>query len=245
MNKNRVILITGASRGIGRHLAQYFLAHNAHVIGCSRTKSGPSAIKNYCHFCIDVSDEAAVKRMFGQIRKDYHSLDVLINNAGVLSINHALLTPVDTVRSVMDTNFTGLFLMCREAIKLMQEKRYGRIINISSIATHIYSPGLSIYGASKAAVEYFSQVLAKEVAPFGITVNVLGLSLVKEGTMLEKLPKSAIEKTLSRTKSKNILNTKDVAKCIDRIISIKNNATGQILCMDYAAVKTADFVKTI
>lgn len=229
MNKKQVILITGTRKGLGKHLVEYYAKQGLQVIGCSR---GPVdyKCKNYRHFCLDVADEVAVKKMFAEIRKTYARLDVLINNAGIAIMNHALLTPLETVEKTLKTNFIGVFLFCREAAKLMQKNSYGRIVNISTIAVPLSPAGTSVYSASKAAVEQFSRVLAREIVSYGITVNTLALSFVKDSGMVENISKDAIKETLEHTISKSLLDFKDVAHAIDFFISPKSNmVVGQIL----------------
>src|SRR5690606_25682675 len=123
---------------------------------------------------LDVADEAAVAELFAAVRRDYGRLDHLINNAGVASMNHSLLTPVDAVDRLLRTNVEGTFLFCREAAKLMKKRRFGRIVNFSTVAVPLRLEGEAAYVASKAAVEGLSKVLAGEFAPFGVTVNVVG-----------------------------------------------------------------------
>ena len=118
-NHKVLILITGTSKGIGKYLAEYYSSHGYQVIGCSRSEVKFS-IKNYQHFCVDVSDEKSVKNLFRQIRKSYGRLDILINNAGIASMNHSLLTPISTVQKILDTNVIGAFLFSRESAKLMK-----------------------------------------------------------------------------------------------------------------------------
>ena len=114
INKKLIVLITGTRKGIGRYLAEYYASLGYHVIGCSRNETNYSNV-NYQHFCLDVSDEKEVKKMFSKIRKTYGSLDILINNAGIASMNHILLTDLDTVHKINNTNVVGVFLFCREA----------------------------------------------------------------------------------------------------------------------------------
>lgn len=229
MDKKEVILITGSSRSIGRYLVEYFAKKGFQVIGCSRSPVDYE-FENYKHFCLDVSDETKVKQMFSEVRKTYNRLDILINNAGIMSANYALLTPLQTVKNILDANFIGTFLFCREAVKLMQKNQYGRIINISSIAVQLVLAGSSIYSASKAAVEQFSKVLAKEVAPYNITVNILGLSLVGNSGMAKDMSERAIKQTLEHTASKSQLDFDDIIHAVDFFISPKSSTvTGQIL----------------
>ncbi len=229
MNKNRVILITGTSRSIGKYLVEYYAKRNLQVIGCSRTQIS-YRYKNYKHFCLDVSDELDVKKMFYEIRKIYKRLDILINNAGTITTNYALLTPLQALKEVLGSNFIGTFLFCREAVKLMQLNRYGRIINISSIAVPLGSAGSSVYSSSKAAVEQFSRVLAKEIISYDITVNTLGLSFVKNSGMVEKINEKTIKEALERTISKSWLSLNDITHALDFLISPKSDTiTGQTL----------------
>src|ERR1700756_3441870 len=168
-----VTLITGTRKGIGKFLAQHYLQLAHQVIGCSRAEAGWTA-PNYTHFCCDVSDEEAVKNTFLCIRRRFGRLDHLINNAGVAAMNHSLLTPLNTLQQVMQTNVIGTFLFCREAAKLMQKRKTGRIVNFSTVAVPLKLAGESAYVASKSAVEALTQVLAYELAQYGITVNAIG-----------------------------------------------------------------------
>ena len=101
-----VMIITGTSKGIGKNLAKYYLENGFIVIGCSRGDMDIQ-LNNYQHYCLDVSNESLVKKMFKEIRKKYGRLDVLINNAGISSENHVLLTPLKKAQDSLDTNFIG------------------------------------------------------------------------------------------------------------------------------------------
>lgn len=229
MNDKQVMVITGTSKGLGRRLAEHYAKEGFRVIGCSRT-AVEHHFDNYHHFNIDVSNEDSVKEMFSEIEKKYKRLDVLINNAGMAVMNYALLMPLKTVQDMVNTNFIGLFLCCREAIRFMQRGSYGRIVNISSIAVPLSEAGTSIYGASKAAGEQFVRALAREVISYGITVNTLALSFVKDGSMAGNINEKAIKEALSRTIFKSQLDFKDVASSLDFLISCQSRAvTGQTL----------------
>ena len=171
--RDRIIVITGSRKGIGRHLAETFVNRGWIVYGCSRE---PSDLQHdlYTHVCLDVADEGAVKRLFADVRGRHQRLDALINNAGIASMNLALMTPIATLERVLRTNVIGTFLFSREAIKLMRKNGSGRIVNFSTIAVPLKLEGESVYVASKAAVEGMTGVLAKECAPYGITVNTVG-----------------------------------------------------------------------
>ncbi|MEL6338211.1 MAG: SDR family oxidoreductase, partial [Pseudomonadota bacterium] len=121
----------------------------------------------------DVSDERAVVKMMQSVRRTHGGLDALLNNAGIASMNHALLTPGATMERVFQTNVFGTFLFCREAAKLMGRKKFGRIVNFATVATPLKLEGEAVYAASKAAVLHMTKIMGKELAPHHITVNAL------------------------------------------------------------------------
>jgi len=201
------------------------------VVGCSRG-SVDYKFDNYRHFCLDVCDEVEVKRLLAEIRNTYNRLDVLINNAGVSAIGYALLTATSAARDMLNTNFVGTFIACRESIKVMQRNRYGRIVNISTIAVPLGTVGTSVYSASKAAIEQFTRVLAKEVVTYGITVNTLALSFTKDSGMVEKIGERAAKEALEQTILKSWIDPEDVVHAMDFFVSERSWAvTGQTLCL--------------
>ena len=225
---NRVILITGTSRGIGRYLAQYYVEKGFQVVGCSR---GPTDYesKHYQHFCLDVADEDNVVRMFAEIRKGYARLDVLINNAGIASLNHVLLTPLKTAQSILNTNFIGTFLFCREAAKLMQKNHWGRIVNFSTVAAPLKLEGEAIYASSKAAVMTLTQVLARELSSFGITVNAIGPTPVKTA-LIQSVPQEKLDRLIERQAIHRFGEFGDISNVIDFFIQPRSDfVTGQVI----------------
>jgi len=231
MVKKPVMIITGTSKGIGKYLAEYYVVKGFQVVGCSRSVID-FELDNYQHFNLDVSDESAVKMMFTKIRKRYGRLDVLINNAGIASKNHVLLSSLKEVQDLLNSNFVGTFLFCRESVKLMKINNFGRIISLSSIHVPLAMEGTALYGATKAAIEQFSKVLAREVFQFGINVNILSLSIVKDTGMENSLTDEIKHKILSKTVSKAELGINDVINAINFIIDEKNKMfTNQILCL--------------
>ena len=228
MSDSEVVLITGTRKGIGRYLAEHFVRQGALVEGCSRTMP-EWELEHYRHHSLDVADEAQVKALFSSIRKRHGRLDILINNAGVASMNHILLTPVATVERIMATNFRGAFLMCREAAKLMRRRRYGRIVNISSIAVPMHLEGESIYAASKSAVVTFSRILARELADSGITCNVVGPTPI-ETDLIRGVPREKIDSIVERLAIKRLGRFEDVANVIDFFVKPESDyITGQVI----------------
>ena len=228
MAENKVILVSGTSKGIGRALVEHYTGKECQVIGCSRS-AFPAESRNYRHYCLDVVDESAVKEMFAQIRKNEGRLDVLINNAGVASMNHSLLTPMATVNKIIQTNFIGTFLLCREAARLMQSHRYGRIVNFATVAVPLKLEGEAVYAASKAAVISLTQILAREFAEFGITVNAVGPTPIKTD-LIRGVPPEKLEVLISRQAIKRYGEMRDVIQVIDFFIDPASDfVTGQVI----------------
>lgn len=225
---NQIIVITGTSKGIGNALANYYLGQNQFVIGCSRTESSINH-PNYRHFSLEVSDEKAVVSMIRAVKKEFGRIDVLINNAGMASMNHILTTSVGSVEKLFNTNFLGTFLFLREVSKVMMKQKKGRIINFSTIATPLKLEGEAIYAASKAAIENLTQTASKELAPFNITVNAIGPTPI-ETDLIKAVPKNKIEELLNKQTIKRFGTFEDIINVIEFFVDEKSQfITGQII----------------
>lgn len=225
----RKVFITGTSRGIGLHLARYFLAQGDTVIGCSR-KASDIDESRYAHYLLDIGDERSVVGMFRNIRKTHGHLDVVINNAGMASMNHALLTPAGTLERMYRTNFFGTFLCCREAAPLMRRKG-GRIVNLSTIAVPLSLEGEAAYAATKSAVETFTRVFSKEVSHMGITVNALGPSALQTD-LLRSVPDEKVKRILEKQSIRELAQFTDVENVVEFFTRPQSRfVTGQVLYM--------------
>jgi 3-oxoacyl-[acyl-carrier protein] reductase len=223
-----ITLITGTRKGIGKYLVEHYVEQGHRVIGCSRSEPGWE-LKGYEHFVVDVTNEDAVKSMFYSIKKKYNRVDHLINNAGIASMNHFLLTPVSMVKKVLDTNVAGTFLFSREAAKLMQKHKYGRIINFSTVAVPLKLEGEAIYAASKAAIISLTEILARELSPFGITVNALGPTPI-ETDLIRSVPKAKLEEIIKKQAISRYGTVEDVANVTDFFLKEDSSfITGQTL----------------
>jgi 3-oxoacyl-[acyl-carrier protein] reductase len=228
MAEQKVMLITGTRKGIGQKLAHYYLELGYLVIGCSR---GESTIdnKDYQHFQLDVANEKEVLRMFSFIRSTYSRLDILINNAGIASMNHSLLTPVSTASRILETNVIGSFLMMREAAKLMKKNKFGRMINFTTFAVPFKLEGEAIYAASKAAVQTLTEILAREFADLGITVNAVAPPATQTD-LVKGVPKNKMDGLIARQAIHRFGNSLEVSNVIDFFIKPESDmVTGQIV----------------
>jgi len=219
------IIITGARKGIGRYLAEYYINLGHNVFGCSRKPSDLDHPK-YTHFCLDVTDEVLVSNMFNLIGK----IDVVINNAGIASMNHSIVTPLKTVQHILETNVIGTYSFCRQAAKSMSRSiNSGRIINFSTVAVPLKLEGEAIYAASKAAIELLTQILAKEYAPFNITVNAVAPTPIRTD-LIKSIPKDKMDKLKNKLTIKRLGEFEDISNVIDFFIKPESNyITGQII----------------
>jgi NAD(P)-dependent dehydrogenase (short-subunit alcohol dehydrogenase family) len=171
----RVAVITGASRGLGKAMARELAAEGAALALVGRDRAALEATAADCSsesaiFTTDVSNEAQVAQLADQIRTRFGRVDILINNAGINLRKPLVDFTLEEWHTVMETNVTSVFLMCRAIIPLMRGRNFGRIVNLTSIMSHISLPGRTAYSASKTALLGLTRALALELAPEGITV---------------------------------------------------------------------------
>ena len=221
-----ITLITGTRKGIGYALVRHYVKCGHVVVGCSRSPF-TEQLDKYDHFELDVADEPAVKSLFRYVRKKYGRLDHLINNAGIAMMNHSLTTPVSAVEKMLRTNVLGSFLFCREAAKLMRKNRFGRIVNLTTVAIPLRLEGESVYAASKHAVLMLTEILAKEYANLGITINAVGPGPVQTD-LIKNVGTQTLEKLLGRLSISEYTTAKDICNVIDFFLQPESRLiTGQ------------------
>jgi len=169
----KTLLITGSRKGLGRYLAETFIAEGWKVWGCSRGEAGWS-LEGYRHLLCDVADARAVRSLVRQVEKESGGLYGVVNNAGIAAMNALLLTPTATAQRIFGTNSLGTFHVLQEVAKGMCRRGEGRIVNLTSIASVLDLEGEALYAASKAAVESMTRVAAREFGCYGVTVNAVG-----------------------------------------------------------------------
>ncbi|ACL23735.1 SDR family NAD(P)-dependent oxidoreductase [Chloroflexus aggregans] len=228
MTEQEVVLITGTSRGIGHFLVEHFLQRGALVEGCARSPVDWE-LPGYTHHQVDVSNEGQVKAMLSAIQRRHGRLDIAINNAGIAAMNHALLTPGETASRILNINVLGSFLVCREAAKLMRRRNYGRIVNFSTIAVPLRLEGEALYAAAKSAVEMLTRILAREFAPFGITVNAIGPTPIATD-LIRSVPREKLQHIIDTLAIRRFGTFADLAHVIDFFVHPASNyITGQVI----------------
>lgn len=225
---NKAIAISGTSSGIGLGLAKQLCKTGYEVYGISRSKSSIND-KNYFHFQGDISLGQDVIQFFREIRQKEINLYGLINNAAVASMNHLVTLPEKTITNILDINVKGTMLMMREAAKLMIKNKSGRIINTTSVAAPMALEGESVYAASKAAIENLTKTIAKELAPFNISVNAIGYPPVKTD-LIKGVPEEKINKILQQQTIKKMTEINDITNAIEFLLKPESKmVTGQII----------------
>ena len=236
-----VVLVTGATRGIGRSIALAFAGKGYDIVFCYRSsraealtlaseleEDGAAVLARQ----LDVSDEAQVNKLFAAIEERFGRLDVLVNNAAQARDGLLASMAKESMEAVLATNIVGTMLFCREAIKLMLPARQGAIINLSSIAAQKPNKGQTNYAASKGAVEAFTRALAVEIGGKGIRVNAVAPGVIKT-EMSEQLLENFEKKLKGRLLARKLGLPGDIASAVLFLAHPDNHyLTGQVITID-------------
>jgi 3-oxoacyl-[acyl-carrier protein] reductase len=238
--EGRVSLVTGASRGIGRAIAQAFAAEGAHVVLAARdaTKLAEAVAEIQAKggkaeaLALDVSDRASVEAGVAQVVAAHGRIDHLVSNAGVTRDNLLLRMKDEEWRQVLDTNLTGAFLCTQAVLKPMLKQRSGRIVTITSVVGLSGNAGQANYAASKAGVIGFTKSVAREVASRGITANAIAPGFI-ETDMTAAMSEKAREAVFAAIPLGRVGRPEDVAGAALFLVSdAAAYVTGQVLAVD-------------
>ena len=226
--EHKKVIVTGGNRGIGKGIVLSLLDQGYFVLATSRdSKKFDMSHQNLEVANLDVCDQASIDD-FQQIVNDFDP-DILINNAGITKDNLFLRMNEDDWAEVIDTNLNSVFRMTKLVVRGMLKKKWGRIINISSISGSMGNPGQTNYSASKAGVEAFSRSLAKELGSRNITVNSVAPGFIQTD-MTQGLIDEEITKKIPLQR---VGSVEDVASLINFLVSEESNyITGQTLVVD-------------
>jgi 3-oxoacyl-[acyl-carrier protein] reductase len=220
-----MIVITGASRGIGLAIAQRLKDSGQEVLGIARSCQNLDFPSAEC----DVVDSQELGKVAREIRASGSKVTSLINAAGIASMNLALTAPPDQAAAIVNTNLLGTIYSCQAFSPLMIRQRYGRIINFSSIAVPLGIAGESIYSASKAGVEAFSRSFAKEISPLGITVNCIAPGPIATD-MMRGVSEEQILSIVNRQVIRKQFTTDDICDLVELLLDHKSGAmSGQVV----------------
>ncbi len=235
--KGQVALVTGGTRGIGKAIAEELARKGVNVVVAGRNLTAANEVAESLSALgikavgkrLDVSNSAEVERVFDEIRTEFNRIDILINNAGITKDGLLMRMKEEAWDSVMDINLKGVFLCSREAIKDMAKQRYGRIVNITSVAAFMGNPGQANYSASKAGIVGFSKTVAREYAGRGVTVNAVAPGFI-ETAMTDALSENIKEEMKKLIPLARFGSVEDVANAVVFLASPDSGyITGQVI----------------
>ena len=209
------VIITGCSSGIGYFLAENIIQSGYKVVGLSRNE--PEEKYSFDFERCDVRNYNSVKSFFSKIKRD-KDIYALINVAGVASMNLLISTPAETINNIITTNLTGSIFCIKEIMPCFVRSKVGRIINFSSFAVKIGLQGESVYVASKAGIEGFTRSIARELAPFNITVNCISPGPIQT-KLTSKVPSSYINRVVQQQIINKQCTKDDILNCVKIILS--------------------------
>lgn len=237
MFKEKIALVSGASRGIGQAIALNLAHKGAYVIGTATSEAGATAInalfqQQNLHGegrMLDVTDKEAVENFMSQLSDENKLPAILVNNAGITRDNLLLRMDDDEWYNVIETNLNAVFRLTKACIKPMFRNRWGRIITIGSVVGSSGNSGQANYTAAKAGIIGFSKSLAQEIASRNITVNVVAPGFI-DTDMTAALPEMVKEEMLKRTPMKRFGKVEDIAETVAFLASDSANyITGETI----------------
>ena len=212
----KLAIITGASKGIGYFLSEQLVSKGYKVLNISRTKSNLKEVINYE---FDLSNFDKIPSLVKEIVKDHGSPYLLINNAGIASMNHTLLMKNSKVVDIINLNLVSPIILTKEIAKFMI-KGEGKILNISSVAVPLLLEGEAVYAASKSGLEIFSKIFAKELSNVSVEVTSLGLTPIATD-LIKNVPQDKIKKIIEMQPIRKEYTKIDVWKFLEKFLNDK------------------------
>lgn len=241
--QNKIILVTGASRGIGAATVRSCLESGATVLANCRTEAGIQQLRDELLDCeldrlrwlqYDVVDSGAVKQQFRQVQSEFGRLDGLVNNAGIMIEQSIAMTAKKDINSLFDINVSAVYEHIQLAVRLMTRNRQGSIVNVGSIVAAQGAKGQSAYAMSKASLSALTKSAAKELGPLGIRINTVSPGFVETDLTAHYSPEKK-EQLLVNIPLKRFARASDIAKSIRFLLSHEASyITGQDLGVDGA-----------
>jgi 3-oxoacyl-[acyl-carrier protein] reductase len=237
MLDGKIVLVTGASRGIGKSIALTLGSQGATVIGTATSEEGADNISKMLvdkkipgkGIVLNVTDSNSMSNLAEIIKNEFHSVDILVNNAGITKDNILMRMKDDEWEDIINTNLSSVFKMSKLVLRGMIKKRSGRIISITSVVAAIGNPGQSNYAAAKAGITGFTKSLAREVGMRGITVNAIAPGFIKTD-MTDSLPDEQKDFLASQIPMGRLGTTNEVAQAVLFLASDSGSyITGQTL----------------
>ncbi len=231
--KNKNVLITGATGGIGNDLTKKFYESGANIVASGTNEEKLSNLKkrfNNIHVeKFKLEEHNKIEDFIDKVDNNLNGLNILINNAGITLDNLSIRLSEEHWKKVLDINLTSTFLMCKSAIKKMLKKKYGKIVNITSIVGHTGNLGQANYSASKAGIVAFSKSLAIEYAKKNININCVSPGFIKT-EMTDKINEEFKQNLISKIPSGKLGSGEDVSNCVAFLASdLSNYINGETL----------------
>ncbi|TYC57687.1 3-oxoacyl-[acyl-carrier-protein] reductase [Marinobacter sp. BW6] len=233
--KGKVALVTGASRGIGRHIALQLAQRGADVAinYRSRQHEGDEVAKEIeatgvraLAFQADLSKMPEARNLVRQVQEQWGRIDILVNNAGITKDKSMKKLTDDDWNDVLDTNLGSVYATCSEVLKIMMDQKYGRIINITSFVGQAGNFGQANYAASKGGIIAFTKTLALEMAKYNITVNAIAPGFT-ETEMLAQVPENIREQIIARVPMGRFGKPEEIARAVVFLAAEGDYITGQ------------------
>lgn len=216
--EGKIALVTGASRGIGRAIAELLVERGATVIGTATSENGAAAISEYLGengkgLALNVTQPESIESVIKSINDEFGGVDILVNNAGITRDNLLMRMKDDEWTDIIDTNLSSIFRLSKAVLRGMMKKRSGRVINVGSVVGTMGNAGQANYAAAKAGVIGFTKSMAREVASRGVTVNTVAPGFI-ETDMTKALNDEQRAATLAQVPAGRLGDPREIASAV-------------------------------